>query len=568
MLRENRKTLIRGAAAAIAFSTICLLACYVGSAQPAGAPPWYGIVPPLLAVTLALVTNRMFLSLAAAVVVGGVLSVPGNSTHWPGAVAHAMGGAFVFRSVTNADNLQILLYVVLIMAMISVVLVAGGLQGVATWLEKYARSARSTKLVTMATGLIIFIDDYANTMIVGSTLRPVTDRQRISREKLAFLVDATAAPVAGIAIISTWVGYEVGLLSLTGESLGVAQGGYEMFFDALGYRFYCIGMIGFVFFNALSGRDFGPMAAAERRAGKLGKVLGDDARPMTSRSLASALPDPKANVRACVALVPMAALLAVFVGGLWLDGGGAAKLASDPGALFRLGNWREVLGAADSIRLLTYASGFGLVTALALARTVARISLPAMTRAVLLGLKGSLLPVTVLVLAWSLKGACDELNTGRFLANALGDSLPPMVFPALVFVVAGVTSFATGTSWGTMAILIPTAVPVAFQLDGGVYGLVTVVSVAAILDGSIFGDHCSPISDTTIMSSAASACDHLAHVRTQIPYSLVVAGIALGVGYLPAAMGAPRWVGILGGAGVTGLLFLGLWIFTPRDESP
>jgi Na+/H+ antiporter NhaC len=176
-----------------------------------------------------------------------------------------------------------------------------------------------------------------------------------------------------------------------------------------------------------------------------------------------------------------------------------------------------------------------------------------------------MLPVTVLVLAWSLKQGCDDLQTGEFLAGALGDRLPPFVFPVLVFVVAGLTSFATGTSWGTMAILIPTAVPVAFHVDGGSYGLVTVLSIAAVLDGAIFGDHCSPISDTTIMSSAASSCDHLAHVRTQIPYSLVVAATALIVGYLPAATGIPHWLGILGVVAVEAFLFLGLWLLNRRD---
>jgi len=246
-----------------AFGAICLVAHMATGSQPAGAPPWYSIVPPLLAVTLALATNRLRLCLAAAVLVGGLLSAGGDSsgvleTSIEGA---ARAGTFFFRSVWQADdhttNLLILLYVVLIMSMISVMLAAGGLQGVAGWLMRYARSERSAKLVTLALGLIIFIDDYANTMIVGSTMRPMTDRQRISREKLAFLVDATAAPVAGIAIISTWIGYEVGLLSDTAGSLGIAKDGYAMFFDALGFRFYCIGMIAFVLAERLASRDRG-----------------------------------------------------------------------------------------------------------------------------------------------------------------------------------------------------------------------------------------------------------------------------------------------------------------------
>jgi Na+/H+ antiporter NhaC len=173
------------------------------------------------------------------------------------------------------------------------------------------------------------------------------------------------------------------------------------------------------------------------------------------------------------------------------------------------------------------------------------------------------MPVAVLLLAGSLKGACDELQTGRYLAGAVAGSVSPLVYPALVFAVAGLTALCTGTSWGTMAILIPTAVPVALWLDGGTYGLTTIVSIAAVLDGAIFGDHCSPISDTTIMSSAASSCDHLAHVRTQIPYSLTVAAIALGAGYLPAAAGSPSWISLTTAAALTGGIFLALRFVRP-----
>jgi Na+/H+ antiporter NhaC len=402
-------------------------------------------------------------------------------------------------------------------------------------------------------------------MIIGSTLRPVTDRQRISREKLAFLVDATAAPIAGIAVISTWIGYEVGLLSEMATQLGIDQDGYSMFFDALGFRFYCIGMIGFVFFNALSDCDFGPMAAAERRAKETGKLVADGERPMTTLAMSSAEADPRARIFASVAVLPLLALLGAFLGRLWFDSGGTWRLMEDPGSVLRLSVWREVFSTVDSIPLLAFASAVGFLTAALLAVVMARIPLRAAGRAVLAGVRASMLPVSVLILAWSLKGACDDLDTGGFLAGLLADKLPPMIFPALVFIIASITAFATGTSFGTMAILIPTAIPVAFELDGG-YGLITMLSIAAVLDGAVFGDHCSPISDTTIMSSTASACNHMAHVRTQMPYSLVVAGFALCAGYLPAALGVPKWVGLCGGIGLSGLLFLGLWVFSKRGK--
>ncbi len=577
MGRGQRALILRLVTVAVSLA-ICWIAYLATRSQPAGAPAWYSIVPPLAAVTLALVTNRLFFSLGAAVLAGGLLDA------WSGSAGRlswlvygpARACKFVVETLYDVDgfalsferldvsNVQILLFVVFVMAMISVMLVAGGLQGVANWLLRFARSVRSTKLVTMTAGLVIFIDDYANTMIVGPTLRPVTDRQRISREKLAFLVDATAAPVAGIALISTWIGYEVGLLGSLAETFRIDQGGYEMFLGALGFRFYCIGMIGFVFFNAVSGQDFGPMAAAERRARDYGKVLADDATVMTSRSMTSAEPHAEARLSASVAVVPLLVLLAVFLGQMWLDENAIFLLVSDPAAIGSFSGWRTVFAEVDSIPLLASASGIALLVAVLLALVIARIPVSAVGRALAVGLRSALLPLTVLILAWSLKRTCDELETGRFLAGLLGQALPPMVFPALVFVVASLTSFSTGTSFGTMAILLPTAIPLAFKLDGDSYGMITVVSIAAVLDGAIFGDHCSPISDTTIMSSAASSCDHLAHVRTQMPYSLVVAAFALCIGYLPAGMGASKWVGILGGVAASGVVFLTLWAVRSR----
>jgi len=350
--RAPKGLIVKSATVVVALA-ICLVAYLATRPQPAGAAPWYSIVPPLVAISLALITNRLFLSLIVAVLTGGLLSAAGDHSGVFSWLVRGVGqgAAFVVQTVyrvdgfeldiqrLNTSNIQILMFVMLIMPMISVMLVGGGLQGVANWLLRFARSVRSTQLVTAILGLVIFIDDYANTMIVGPTMRPVTDRQRISREKLAFLVDATAAPVAGIALVSTWIGFEVTQLSTAAQPLGITRSGYEMFLDALGSRFYCVGMIAFVFFNAWSGKDFGPMAAAEQRARKHGKVLADDARPMSSKSMISAQPHPNARMHASAAVIPMAVLLLAFLGRLWFDGGGAFFMASDPTALVRLSVW-------------------------------------------------------------------------------------------------------------------------------------------------------------------------------------------------------------------------------------
>ncbi len=552
---------------AIGFAGVCVLAAWSATIQrpQAGAAPWYSIVPPLLAVTLALATNRLFFSLGLAVVVGGLLdSVPAGPLS-PGAWGRGViaGAEYVISSVADPTNIQILAFVAVVMAMISVMIVAGGLHAVASWLMRFARGSRSTQLVTALMGVAVFIDDYANTMIVGSAMRPITDRNQVSREKLAFLVDATSAPVAGIAIISTWIGYEVGLFGEAAQSLGIARDGYSMFFDALPFRFYCILMLLFVFINILSRADYGSMGRAEQRAKRTGALAAADARPMTSRTFTMLTVYPQAQVRGLTAVLPIAALFLFFLGTLWIDGGGMEKLRANPGALFDLRVWRDVMGQAEhNILLLALAAGVGLLASIACARLLARLPFPLIGKAVISGLRGSLLPILILVLAWSLKAACMRLQTGPFLVAALGEVLSPIWFPALLFVVASLTAFATGTSWGTMAILIPTAIPIAFYLDGQTYGLTTMICLAAILDGGILGDHCSPISDTTIMSSISSSCDHLHHVRTQLPYGLTVGALAVFCGYLPAALGVSSWVGI----SVSGLAMVLLFCIIRRRE--
>jgi Na+/H+ antiporter NhaC len=570
------------------FSLLIVLGAWGSFAGIVDLGGWYRIVPPLVAILLALITGRLYVSLVAGVIAGGMISTAGGYSGFFSWLEQGGGrsGELVVNTVYDcgginwdkfswdsfgwvnfswgnfdSGNLKVLLFITLLMPIINVMIVGGGLQGVAGWLMRWAKSRRSTRLVTMISGLVIFIDDYANTLIVGPTLRPLTDRQGISREKLAFLVDATAAPVAGIALVSTWIGYEVGLLS----ELGVGGGGYLVFLSALGFRFYCFGMIAFVFWNSWSGADFGPMAAAERRA-EAGKVLADDAVPMSSKSMNAAKPHSRARIHAAVAIVPMATLLLVFLGQFWAAETGRGLLAEDPGAIVSLSGWTEAMSSVSNSELLAWAAGVGLAVAIVMALGVARIPIVPLIRAILVGLKSALMPVSVLILAWSLKSACKELQTGVFLADVLGDSMPPLLFPGIVFVTAALVSFATGTSYGTMAILIPTAAPVAMELDGG-YGLITMISIGAILDGAIFGDHCSPISDTTIMSSIASSCDHVHHVRTQLPYCVVVAFLALCVGYIPAAMGVPPWIGITASAVISGLLFASLRIFRGRRAS-
>lgn len=526
------------ALATFIFCFICFLAWLYR--DPTLATHWYSIIPPLLAVVLAFASKRLLLSLVIATLVGGLLTqVPGQSDQ-PMSYVHGSGQTlnYWFSAITDSWNLQVLAFVLLILALISVIIVAGGLKAIVVYLLRFAQTVKSTQLTTACLGLAIFIDDYANTMIVGSAMRPVTDDFKISREKLAFLIDATAAPVAGLAIISTWIGFEVGLFGKVSQSLSLGQDGYAMFFDALMFRFYCILMLIFVFLSIFMQRDFGPMYTAENRARTSGHTHRNIDTSLQKLQFTLTEPDAHAHAKAISALLPLGSLLFILLAGLWIDGGGLHKLNQSWLAIFSLSDWRDVISQAKhNTAILVLAALIGLLLAMACAKWVAKLNNSSIKNAALTGVRSSLFPMFLLVLAWSLKSACDDLNTAEFLVGIFSEVLSPLWFPALLFLIAALTSFSTGTSWGTMAILIPTTIPLAVELDGGMYGLVTMISLGAVLDGSIFGDHCSPISDTTIMSSIASQCDHLDHVRTQIPYSISVAAVALLCGYLPSAFG-------------------------------
>ena len=537
----------------LSLGVLLILMALISLLPSAGNIPAWSVLPPLAAVALAFVTRKVLVSLFTGVALGAMLAGYGIQGV-PGILGSAGLGAlplYLWTVLSDSWNLQVLLFVALILAMVAVMVAAGGLKGMIDGLARYARGPRSTQVVTVFMGILVFIDDYANTMVVGSTMRPVSDRHGVSREKLAFLVDATSAPIAGLVIISTWIGYEVGQFGEVSKSLQLGRDGYSMFFDALAYRFYCILLLIFIFINLLTGRDFGPMRQAQELAARgfrTGAETGDGNHQV----------DGTARVHAISALLPIGGLLLFLLVGLWLDGGGAAYLRRDAFAWLSWSVWRDVIGGAENnVSVLWQAASLGLLLAVGCALLVARLAPGAILRSLAGGLRTALLPMTILLLAWTLKATLDSLHTDQYLIAALGDQLSPMLFPAIVFLLAGITAFATGTSWGTMAILIPTAVPLAFALDGSSYGLVTIMVLGAVLDGAILGDHCSPISDTTIMSSVASGCDHIAHVHTQLPYALLVGAVALFCAYLPAALGLTSgWAILFGAATLLAVVYL------------
>ncbi len=540
-----------------------LLAVVVCSLLPrmGDASPW-GLFPPILAITVAILSRRLLLGLSLAVISGGLIAtsepalVPFLST-----AVQKILISYLFDPLFNSFSAYILGFTALLIGMVRVTSLAGGNRGIAELLSRGAAGPRSSKLAAFLMGLAIFFDDYANTIVVGSTMRPITDRFRVSREKLAYIVDSTAAPIAGLAIISTWIGYEVGLFEDLMKDLGTGYSGYQLFFAALPSRFYCIFTLVFVVSSTLLGRDFGPMLKAEIRARDTGKVLAEGARPTTGQ-YDEVQPAQGIDPKWWVAALPVALVVISVIVGMRVDTIGNEEVtAASASSLFSTTYWTAVFKNADSARVLFVASllGAGLAFALALTRRVTKtgsrpISIGSAVSTFFRGIWGVWYAFAILILAWAIKAVCDDVGTGDYLTQLLSPIISPILLPLLIFLLASVIAFSIGTSWTTMAILIPTVVPLAHNLGGMP---LTILAAAAVLDGAIFGDHCSPISDTTIMSSIASSCDHLDHVKTQIPYALTTMAVAAIFGYLGTASVYPAWVGlILGAAAIVGLLLL------------
>ena len=543
----------------VRFVSALLVATAIAAVLPAveGTSAW-SLFPPLVAILVAVASGRLILGLTTAIVAAAALSLPGESVGWwiPFAIAQRAAVVFVWTPLSESFQLYILAFTASLIGMVRVVALAGGTQGIADLLSRRAEGARSTRLATFLLGIAIFFDDYANTLVVGTTMRPVADRFRVSREKLAYIVDSTAATVAGIAIVSTWIGYEVGLFEDVMNDLGTGVTGYELFFLALPSRFYCFLSLFFVACTILMKRDFGPMLTAERRAGQTGEVLRPGSRPMTGKDGESLRPPPGLRPHWLTAALPVGLVIFGVLGGMQWDAWSAPAVAAarSQSVISWLSRdyWVAVFSNADGARVMFLAALAGTAAAFLLA--VTRSGPPEQRRPIgpLLAIKTWLGGITsfhhalvILVLAWAIKEACKAVGTSDYLLAALGTSLEPALLPVVVFLLASIVAFSIGTSWTTMAILLPTVVPLAHELGGMA---IAVLVSAAVLDGAIFGDHCSPISDTTVLSSIAAGCDHIDHVRTQIPYAAATMVLAAVCGYVGSAWLYPPYVGLLLGA--------------------
>jgi Na+/H+ antiporter NhaC len=519
----------------------------VRSATTRSLPGWLSILPPLLAIGMALVYRRVVPALFFGVWVGAVIAISFSPWGLFKGLLDTLQ-VYVLGAMSNPDHVAIILFSLMIGGMVGIISKNGGTLGIVDRLTGLASDSRRGQMVTGVLGISIFFDDYANTLIVGNTMRPVTDRLRISREKLAYVVDSTAAPISTLALVTTWIGYQVGLLGTAIENIeGFSQGAYSVFLNSIPYNFYPLLALFFVFLVAYSGLDFGPMYEAEARARETGKVLGDDASvdEAAGEEGGELAPPEGTPHRAFNAVIPIVVLVGGVLGGLYATG----VAVVGPGA-----SLQDIIGDANSYKALMWGSLLGVLVAGTMSVGQGLLDLEQTVEAWYEGLKSMLFAMIILVLAWALSDITDVLHTADYLVSILGESLPPGVVPALIFVLAAATAFATGSSWGTMGILMPLVIPLVWAvlsqnaMDDPAHYHILYSAVSCVLAGSVWGDHCSPISDTTILSSMASGCDHIEHVRTQLPYALSVGTVAILFGTLPAGFGMPWWIGLLIGA--------------------
>ena len=464
----------------------------------------WSLLPPVIAIGLALITKEVYSSLFVGVIVGGLLY---SNFNFEGTLTHAFNEGIV-ASLADSYNVGILVFLVILGVMVMLMNKAGGSAAFGRWAAKRIKTRAGAQMATIALGVLIFIDDYFNCLTVGSVMRPVSDKSKISRAKLAYLIDATAAPICIIAPVSSWA---------AAVSSYVEDGnGLYLFICAIPFNFYALLTIIMMIFLALTNLDYGPMAKHEKNAAEKGDIFSG-MKKMADAALEKE--NPKGKVIDLV--LPIAVLIVACVIGMIYSGG-----------FFEGVNFVEAFSNSDASEGLMLGSAVTLVITMIYYLLRRVMSFKDMAECIPEGFKSMVPAILILTLAWSLKAMTDSLGAKQFVEEVVKSSAGgfQVFLPAIVFLIATFLAFATGTSWGTFGILIPITL--------GVFPLTDplgVVCVSACMAGAVCGDHCSPISDTTIMASAGAQCDHVTHVSTQLPYAFTVAGVSF-VSYLIAGL--------------------------------
>ncbi len=513
-------------------------------------PLWLSILPPLVAIAMALIAKEVISSLFFGVLVGTFIMAL-YSGHAP---AEALGGGllrtvdtYVVGAIFEYEHIQIIVFTLLIGGMVRLITANGGMRGVVNWLLKRAKGPRSGQMMTFIMDLCVFFDDYSNTLVVGNTMRPIADKLKISREKLSYIVDSTSAPVVAIAFVTTWIGAELSYIQDGLNVIGLEANAYFVFINSLKYSFYPILTLGFVLMLIFSQRDYGPMLRAERKT-----------RSITQNTIETD-DNQQENAHIADAMIPLLVLIFGTIIGLFVTGYNSETWNNPSLGFFP--KISATIGEANSYLALLWSSLLSLITAIVMTLRRGTMIFSKIIEEMIEGIKTMFNAVLILTMAWSISLITKDMHTAEFVSQLLLKwSLSPVLVPMLTFILAALIGFSTGTSWGTMAILYPLILPASWMLcvkegmsvDATMPLFYNVV--ASVLAGAVMGDHCSPISDTTIMSSLASGCDHIQHVSTQMPYALTVGSVAVFIGVLPTALGLPSWIAFLMGLAVLAVI--------------
>ena len=472
------------------------------------------LLPPIIAIVLALITKEVYSSLVIGIVVGGVIYAGGN---FEKTLTHVVLDGFV-ANIADSYNVGILMFLIMLGALVAIMNKAGGSAAFGRWATKHIKTRIGAQCATIVLGILIFIDDYFNCLTVGSVMRPVCDGHKISRAKLSYLIDATAAPVCIIAPISSWAAAVAGFARGAG-----AENGISLFVSAIPYNFYALLTILMMFFLAFSNLDYGPMAKHEFNAVNNGDIFTTGKHEDTS----DAEVNPKGKVIDLV--LPIVVLIICCIIGMIYSGG-----------FFSGENFIDAFSNSDASVGLALGAFVTLIITVIYFLIRRTMSFSDIMSGLPEGFKAMVPAIMILACAWTLKAMTDSLGAKIFISQLIESSAGAFenFLPAIIFAIAVGLSFATGTSWGTFGILIPIVLSVFTAGEP-----ITIVAISACMAGAVCGDHCSPISDTTIMASAGAQCDHINHVNTQLPYALTVAGVSF-VSYIIAGF-VPNWIIVL-----------------------
>lgn len=516
-------------AALFALFPMTALAAETGiSDQPAMYATFWALVPPVVAIALALITKEVYSSLFVGIVVGGLFY---SNFSFEGTISHVFDNGFL-SVLSDSYNVGILIFLVILGVIVSLMNRAGGSAAFGRWAGSKIKSRAGAQLATIALGVLIFIDDYFNCLTVGSVMRPVTDKHKISRAKLAYIIDSTAAPVCIIAPISSWAAAVTGFVE--------GEDGFSLFIQAIPYNFYALLTILMIIILAVSSIDYGPMAKHEKNAAEKGDLFTTPGRPYAN------VEGVRSIGRGTVIdlILPIICLIVCCVIGMLYTGD-----------FFNGADFVTAFSNSDASRGLAMGSFFGLVFTI-LFYTLRRVMrFEECMSCIPDGFKSMVPAILILTCAWTLKAMTDSLGAAEYVASIMGGCAKGLLnlLPAFIFLVGCGLAFATGTSWGTFGILIPIVVSVFSNSNP----TLMVISISACMAGAVCGDHCSPISDTTIMASAGAQCEHVNHVSTQLPYALTVAAVSF-LTYIVAGFTQSAWISLPFGAA---LLIAVLFVF-------